>query len=119
MTARRAMPGHTEKTSIGGVAANVVAAGSYLVGFVTGIIVLLAEKENKFVRFHAMQSTLFFIGVVVIDVLLQVIPLLGFLAVIFIVIPASAVVWLLLMYKAYQGEEFKLPLVGQWAADRS
>jgi uncharacterized membrane protein len=38
--------------------------------------------------------------------------------VIFIVIPLSAVVWLLMMYKAYQGEEYKLPLVGQWAADR-
>jgi uncharacterized membrane protein len=38
--------------------------------------------------------------------------------VVFIVIPASAVLWLLLMYKAYQGEEFKLPLVGQMAADK-
>jgi uncharacterized membrane protein len=106
------------KTSIGGLDANLVGAASYLVGFVTGIIVLLVEKENKFVRFHAMQSTVFFIGVVAIDVLLQVIPLLGFLVVIFVVIPASAIVWLLMMYKAYQGEEFKLPLVGQWAADR-
>jgi len=109
------MPAHTEKTSIGGYGANLVAALSYLVGFVTGIIVLLAEKENKFVRFHAMQSTLFFAGVVVIDLFLQVIPLLGFLVVIFVIIPASAIVWLLMMYKAYQGEEYKLPLIGQWA----
>ena len=108
---------HTEKTA-SGFDANVAAALSYLVGFVTGIIFLLVEKENRFVRFHAMQSTLFFIGVVAIDVLLQVIPFLGFLVVIFIVIPASAIVWLLMMYKAYQGEEYKLPLVGQWAADR-
>ena len=108
---------HTEKTSTG-FDANVAAALSYLVGFVTGIIFLLVEKENRFVRFHAMQSTLFFLGAVLLDVLLQVIPLLGFLVVIFVIIPLSAVVWLLMMYKAYQGEEYKLPLVGQMAADR-
>lgn len=108
---------HTEKTA-SGFDANMAAALSYLVGFVTGIIFLLVEKENKFVRFHAMQSTLFFLGVIIVDVLLQVIPLLGFLIVVFVVIPVSAIVWLIMMYKAYQGEEYKLPLVGQWAADR-
>jgi len=108
---------HTEKT-VTGFDANVAAALSYLVGFITGIIFLLVEKENRFVRFHAMQSTLFFLGVVAIDLLLQIIPLIGFLVVVFVVIPASAIVWLLMMYKAYQGEEYKLPLVGQWAADR-
>jgi uncharacterized membrane protein len=108
---------HTEKTSTG-LDANLAAALSYLVGFVTGIIFLVVEKDNKFVRFHAMQSTLLFLGIVAIDILLQVVPLLGALVVLFIVIPLSAVLWLLLMFKAYQGEEFKLPLVGQMAADR-
>ena len=111
-------PLHTEKTSAG-LDANVAAALTYLVGFVTGIFFLLVEKENKFVRFHAMQSTLVFAGIVALDILLQIIPILGALVVIFIVIPASAVLWLLLMFKAYQGEEFKLPLVGQMAADRT
>jgi uncharacterized membrane protein len=108
---------HTEKTSTG-LDANLAAALSYLVGFVTGIIFLLVEKDNRFVRFHAMQSTLVFIGIVAIDILLQIVPILGALVVVFIVIPASALLWLLLMYKAYQGEEFKLPLVGQIAADK-
>ena len=111
------MAAHTEKTSTG-LDANLAAALSYLVGFVTGIIFLLVEKDNRFVRFHAMQSTLVFIGIVAIDILLQIVPILGALVVVFIVIPASAVLWLLLMYKAYQGEEFKLPLVGQMAADK-
>jgi uncharacterized membrane protein len=109
---------HTEKTSTG-FDANVAAALSYLVGFVTGIIFLLVEKDNKFVRFHAMQSTLVFIGIVAVDILLQIVPILGALVVVFIVIPVSAILWLLLMYKAYQGEEYKLPLVGQMAADRT
>jgi uncharacterized membrane protein len=111
-------PRHTEKTSTG-FDANVAAALSYLVGFVTGIIFLLVEKENRFVRFHAMQSTLLFAGIVAIDILLQIVPILGALLVIFVVIPLSAVLWLMLMFKAYIGEEFKLPLVGQMAADRS
>ena len=109
---------HTEKTSTG-FDANVAAALTYLVGFVTGIIFLLVEKDNKFVRFHAMQSTLVFAGIVAIDILLQIVPILGALVVVFVVIPVSAILWLLLMYKAYQGEEFKLPLVGQMAADRT
>jgi uncharacterized membrane protein len=111
-------PLHTEKTSTG-FDANVAAALTYLVGFVTGIIFLLVEKDNKFVRFHAMQSTLVFVGIVGVDILLQIVPILGALVVFLVVIPVSAFLWLLLMYKAYQGEEFKLPLVGQMAADRT
>jgi uncharacterized membrane protein len=110
-------PLHTEKTS-SGLDANLAAALSYLVGFVTGIIFLLVEKDNRFVRFHAMQSTLLFIGIVLVDILLQIVPILGALVVFLVVIPASAVLWLFMMFKAYQGEEYKLPLVGQMAADR-
>lgn len=110
-------PLHTEKTSTG-LDANLAAALAYLVGFVTGIIFLVAEKENRFVRFHALQSTLVFSGIVLLDILLQVVPILGAVVVIFVVIPASAILWLVLMFKAYQGEEFKLPLVGRIAAER-
>ena len=110
-------PLHTEKTSTG-LDANVAAALSYLVGFVTGLIFLLVEKENRFVRFHAMQSTLVFVGIVLVNILLNLVPFLGALVAVFIVIPLSAILWLLLMFKAFQGEEFKLPLVGQMADER-
>ena len=110
-------PRHTEKTSTG-LDANLAAALSYLVGFVTGIIFLVIEKENRFVRFHAMQSTLAFVALVAIDILLQIVPLLGALLVVFFVIPLSAVLWLFLMFRAYQGDEFKLPIIGQIAADK-
>jgi uncharacterized membrane protein len=96
----------------------VAAAASYLLGFVTGVVFLLAERENRFVRFHAMQSTIVFLGIVLLDVLLQVVPILGALLVIFLVIPASAILWLVLMFKAYQGEEFSLPVAGRMAAER-
>jgi uncharacterized membrane protein len=51
-------------------------------------------------------------------VLQVVIPVLGFLVVVFIGIPLTSVIWLLLMYKAYQGDDFKLPLIDQWATDK-
>jgi len=111
------MPLHREKTSTG-LDANVAAALSYLVGFVTGVLFLAIEKDNRFVRFHAMQSTVVFLAIVGIDILLQIVPILGALVVVFLVIPASAVLWLVLMYKAYQGEEFSLPVVGPFAAER-
>jgi uncharacterized membrane protein len=111
------MTAHNEKTSTG-FDANVAAALTYLVGFVTGIIFLIVEKDNRFVRFHAWQSTILFAGIVLFDILLQIVPLLGALLVLFIVIPGSAILWLVMMFKAYQGEEYKLPLVGQMAADR-
>jgi uncharacterized membrane protein len=111
-------PLHTEKTSTG-LDANLAAALSYLVGFVTGLIFLVVEKDNKFVRFHALQSTLLFATLVAIDILVQIVPLLGALLFIFVILPVSAILWLLLMFKAYQGEEFRLPVVGKIAADKA
>lgn len=113
---RPMLPLHTEKTSTG-LDANVAAALSYLFGFVTGAVFLILEKRDRFVRFHAMQSALAFGGITVGWLLLSAIPLVGLLAWL-LIIPASAILWLVLMFKAYQGEEFKLPIVGQIAADR-
>jgi uncharacterized membrane protein len=107
----------TEKTS-SGLDANVAAALAYALGFVTGLVFLLTEHENKFVRFHAMQSTIVFLALSAACVLLQSIPLLGMLLAVFFVIPVSAVLWLVLMFKAYQGERFKLPIAGDMAEQR-
>jgi uncharacterized membrane protein len=108
---------HTEKTSTG-LDANLAAALSYLVGFVTGILFLLVEKENRFVRFHAMQSTIFFLALLAIQVSLKLVPVIGFLVFILVLLPFSVIAWLVLMFKAYMGEEFKVPFVGNVAAER-
>ncbi len=97
---------------------NVAAALSYGLGWVTGIAFLLMEHENRFVRFHAMQSTIVFLALSVACVLLQSIPILGMLLAVFIVIPLAAVLWLVLMFKAYQGERFKLSVAGDMAEQR-
>lgn len=96
----------------------MAAALSYALGWITGIAFLLTERRDPFVRFHAMQSTIVFATLSVACVLLQSIPFLGLLLAVFIVIPLSAVLWLILMYKAYRGERFKLPFVGDIADQR-
>lgn len=104
---------------------NVAGALSYLLGPVTGIAFLLLEKENRFVRFHAMQATLtgivFFIvnvALTIFDAILSRIPFVGWLfslGVALVVGLATLVLWLALMYRAYQGDEWELPVLGEQA----
>jgi uncharacterized membrane protein len=96
---------------------NVMATVAYLGLFVTGIVLLLLEKNNKFVRFHAMQSTIVFGGLFVLSFILGLVPVLGALvgSLLWIV---GLILWIVLMYKAYQGEMYKLPYVGQIAEEQ-
>ena len=57
------------KSSLG-LDPNVAALLSYLGGFVSGIIIFVLEKDNKFVRFHAMQSLILFGALFVLQIAL-------------------------------------------------
>jgi uncharacterized membrane protein len=105
---------HTPKT-VSGLDENVAGALAYTLGWITGLFFYFTETENKFVRFHAMQSTVVFGAASVIWFVLLAIPILGFLLDVFVIMPASFVLWLLLMYKAYNRERFKLPIAGEIA----
>lgn len=93
---------------------NLMAAASYLLGFVTGIIFLLLEKQSKVVRFHAMQSTILFGGIFVVNIALGFIPILGWLVGLILSLIAF-ILWIILMWKAFQGEMYKVPYVGEMA----
>lgn len=93
---------------------NLMAAASYLLGFVTGIIFLLIEKQSKVVRFHAMQSTVLFGGIFVANIVLGFIPILGWIVGLVLSLGAF-VLWIVLMWKAFQGEMYKVPFVGEMA----
>ncbi len=95
--------------------AHLAAALAYLGGFVTGLALLAVEKENRFVRFHAMQSTVLFLGVLVLSIAVNSIFFLGAILYAFLLFPAVVILWLVLMFKAYSGETFKLPVVGDFA----
>ena len=101
-----------------GLDANVAGLLSYALGIITGIVFLVIEKQSSFVRFHAAQSTFAFGGLIVIRVVAEFIPLLGSL-IAALVGPVALVLWILLMVKAYQGERFKLPWVGDLAEGQS
>ncbi len=105
------------KTSMG-MQANTAALLSYLAGWITGIIFYLLEKENKFVRFHAMQSIATFAFLTVVGYILPFIPIIGWILIPVIVI-VSFILWIFCMIKAYQGEKFKLPFAGDIAEKNS
>jgi uncharacterized membrane protein len=102
------------KTTSTGLNQNVAGLLCYLVGWVTGLIFFLLEKENKFVRFHAMQSMITFGGLTILFMVIAYIPFIGWMLLPFLGL-LQLVLWILLMVKAYQGEQFKLPVIGDLA----
>lgn len=104
-----------KKTTALGIDENIEGALCYVLGFLTGILFLLLEKENKFVRFHAMQSIATFLPLFVIGFVIGMIPFIGWGIAILLWL-LQVVLWLLLMLKAYQGETYKLPIAGDIAA---
>jgi uncharacterized membrane protein len=98
--------------------APVAAFLCYLAGWITGLIFYLVEKDNRFVRFHAMQSIVTFGGLTVITTILGFIPVIGLILLPLVGI-AWFVLWILLMVKAFQGEKIKLPFAGEIAEKNS
>ena len=102
------------KTSIG-MQPNFAALLSYVLGLVSGLIFFLVEKENKFVKFHAMQSICFSLAVFVLSFILVFIPVIGWIA-LPIVQLGALVFWIIFMVQAYQGKWFRAPAIGDFAA---
>lgn len=97
-----------------GMNENLAALLSYVLGFITGIIFFVIEKQSRFVKFHAMQSILVSAALMVLSFVLGFIPFIGWIALILLG-PVSFVLWILLMVKAYKYVWFKLPVVGDIA----
>ena len=110
--------------SVFGLSENIAAALSYLLGPISGIFMLVAERENKFVRFHALQSTLWFMFLWIIFWVIGLVtglPLIGWL--LGIVLWPVGLLWrvafigsrIFLMFRAATGSPYKLPFVGEVA----
>lgn len=107
----------TEKSSTG-LDANLAGALSYL--FVPAIVFLAIEKESQFVRFHAFQGLFLGLASIAATILLNIlwfVPLFGWF-----VLPLYPLVGLIIfiaaviaLIKAFQGERFKLPVIGDLA----
>ncbi len=111
-----------QETEIG-LDENVAAALSYVLGFLTGIVVLLVESENDHVRFHAAQSIVVFGAIFVASIglnFLQAIvgisdiigvvlgPVLGLLGLALWV--GGLILWVYLIVRSYQGEDPRIPV---------
>lgn len=100
----------TEEKVLKGIPKNTRMALCYVGGWITGLVFLLIEKEDKEVRFHAMQSLLTFGGLTI----LAMVPVIGWILSPIAMI-AGFILWLILIIKTYQGERVELPIVGQFA----
>jgi uncharacterized membrane protein len=110
-------PGSSSTLQAPGLTENVASALCYLFGLITGIIflVLAPYNQNKTIRFHAFQSIFLNIAMTVLSILLPIathgialllFPLFGLLV---------FVLWLYMMYTAYNNKKVKLPIIGDLA----
>jgi uncharacterized membrane protein len=104
---------------------NIAGALAY-VTIIPAILFLVLEPYNRkrFVRFHAFQSVFFFLGWAVLNFGLAFfshVPILGWATVLLwpIINLAMFLILFFLMFKAYQGQTFKLPVIGDMAAQRA
>jgi len=116
-----AAPSAATTTSAPGLTDNVAGALAY-VTIIPAIVFLVLEPYNRkrFIRFHAFQCIFFAIAWTVLWIILGIIghiPFLGWGTVLLwpLVSLAGLIVWLILVFKAYQGEMFKLPIIGDMA----
>jgi uncharacterized membrane protein len=124
-------PGATSAAGPAAMDDNVVAALCYLLGVLTGILFLVLEPYNRnpVIRFHAFQSIFVWIAAIVTGMVLSVLayplaalPFIGWLIVLLLWLAFSVgilVLWVFLMYKAYNKERFVLPVIGPLAEKQS
>ncbi len=115
-----------------GLDGNVTAVIGYLIGLVA-LVMIFIEKDNKFVRYHAIQSVLYQVGLgVILTILIIAITIIGLVAgmassglativgiLSILIFSVFGLVWFIGMiygaYKSYQGSEFKFPVIGNFA----
>lgn len=125
-------PGPAGKSSTG-LDENIAALLAYVFGWVSGLIFFLIEKDSKLVRFHGMQSILFNLCIGVLCFIIWIIffiiyfianqiagavgSLVGLLGMlIWLVLSVGILIaWVLCLVRAYQGQYFKLPIIGNFA----
>ena len=111
-----------------GLAPNIAATICAAVPLVGGVIFLVLEKKNAFVRFWAMQSVFFGGAVIAYSIVTQIaafvlahIPILGWLVILLlgilsmIVGVVSLVVWIITIIKAFSNVEWEIPFLGKLA----
>lgn len=113
-----------------GLAPNVASLLCYICSPITGIIFLLIEKENNDVKFHAWQSLVFGVAYIAVVIMLEILAaILGMIASVLgiiiigffipIIMLAAFILWIVCLVKAYQGERWRIPVIGDFAAKKA
>jgi uncharacterized membrane protein len=125
------VPGATASGAVSapGLTMNLAAALSYALGAITGVLflVLAPYKDNRFVRFHAIQSIILNVAIVAVAIVFSIIvsilvSIAGFW-VLTVALPLDWLfglgifaLWLFMMFQAYSEREFRIPWIGDIAA---
>jgi uncharacterized membrane protein len=108
--------------SASGLTDNVAGALAY-VTIIPAIIFLVLEpyNKNKFIRFHAFQSIFFCVAYIAIAIALSIVPFIGVLRLMLypVLWLAFFILWVVMVLKAYQGQMFKAPVIGDFAAKQA
>lgn len=100
------------ESSVFGLDQNLAGALAYLFWPIVGIVFyVMADSDDEFTRFHAMQAIIVGVIGIVVVVVLSLIPVIGSIVGALI----NIVLWAFLTYKAYSGEMYELPGVGGFA----
>lgn len=112
-----------------GLAPNIASLLCYICMPISSVIFMLLEKENKEVQFHAWQGTTFGVGYIVVVIAIEILSailgaIVSFLGVVIgLLVPVvglvAFVLWIVCLIKAYQGEHWKIPYIGDFAEKKS
>lgn len=118
---RTAPAGTATAASTGGLADNVAGMLAY-VTIIPPIIFLVTApyNKNKFIRFHSFQCLFLCVALIVLSIALSILTVVPFMVLITIPLRmiiglGSLILWIVLLLKAYQGEMYKLPIIGDMA----
>jgi uncharacterized membrane protein len=121
-------PQYGAPSSASGLQPNVAGLLTYVFGFVTGIIFLALDPYNKdrFVRFHAFQSILLSVALIVLLMGLNIVYFIlpwwldWIVTLVQLVVQLGGfVLWIFSMFKAYNGEKLKLPIISDLAEQQA
>jgi uncharacterized membrane protein len=119
------VPPQAQPTTAGGLSDNVAGMLAY-VTIIPAIVFLLIEPYNKrrFVRYHAFQCIFFAIACMVASFALRIVafmPVVRWTTLILwpLLWLAEVVLWVICLLKAYQGQMFKLPFIGNLAEQQA
>ena len=111
-----------QQTSSTGLAPNAAAALAYLAWWVSGLFVFLIERENRFVAFHAAQALVGLGGLWALGMTIWVaafgalfVSAAAFTVLLYLAYAAwflGIAAWAICIVRAWQGDEFELPIFG-------